>query len=75
MRDTPDIWRSKTPRDGIEGEWFKPAQGYIFECCRCSMMHRLYFRQSEGEDGCDMRVEKVTDGEAADILAKLGSTS
>lgn len=70
MRDTPDIWRSKTPRDGIEGEWFKPKQGYVFECCRCGMMHRLFFRP----DGGEMRVESVTDQEAADMLAKLTVT-
>jgi hypothetical protein len=75
MRDTPDIWRARDPN---AEDWRKIQNPYVLECCRCGFAHRFFLRHEDGapaDNGFEIRGETLTDQEAADIRAKLGSKS
>ncbi len=49
-------------RDVKDGEWIRPRmEGYVMECCRCGLRHRMEFRHTR-ERGLEMRGWRI-DGE------------
>jgi hypothetical protein len=47
-----------------EGEWVRPVMtGYLMECCRCGLVHKMDFRVS-ADGGIEMRGDTVPDPNA-----------
>lgn len=52
-------------RNVKEGEWIKPVMsGYIFECCRCGLTHKMDFRVQDDGVNIEMRGYTVPDPNA-----------
>lgn len=48
-------------RDVKDGEWVRPVMsGYVMECCRCGLKHRMDFRITK-ERGLEMRGVRIED--------------